>query len=375
VRQIDSRDHTVIMIQVQNEVGLLGDSRDRCPSAVKAFGQQVPPELTDYLIRHKETLLPEFRKTWEAAGFKSSGTWQEVFGTGVAADETFMAWNYARYLDRIAAAGKAEYALPMFINTWIVQPEDKGPGDYPSGGAVAHLHDVWQAGAPSIDILAPDIYLPDFPGILASYSRNGNPVFIPESRAGARGAANAFYAFGQGRAMGYSPFGIEDRELVDGPMPQAYAVLSQLSPLILQGQQKNTIAGFWLNLEKPSQSVSLGNYTLTAELRKTRHSTVLPELGYALAIVTGQDEFVVAGCDVQITFSTNPASADIVGLSCVEEGTFVDGKWTPGRRLNGDEVQLRYELSEATAVNQSGAGLRFGTGAPTIQRVTLYRYR
>ena len=75
----------------------------------------------DYLQKHKDTLIPELRKRWEAAGFKTSGSWEQVFGAGVETDEIFMAWNYARYVGHVAAAGKAEYPLPMFVNTWLRQ--------------------------------------------------------------------------------------------------------------------------------------------------------------------------------------------------------------------------------------------------------------
>jgi hypothetical protein len=376
LRAVDSRDHTVIMIQMQNEVGVLGDSRDRSPAANAAFARPVPKELLDYLQQHKNTLLPELRKIWDAAGNKTAGTWEEIFGKGTATDEIFQAWNYARFCNRVSEAGKAEYALPTFVNTWIVQPEDKGPGDYPSGGPQAHVHDFWRAGAPKIDILAPDIYLPDFPGILKMYSRSGNPVFIPESRAGAGGAANAFFAFGQFGAIGYSPFGIEAQEGENGMIPKAYAMLGQLAPLILEHQAKGSIAGVWLTREKPSEKVSLGNYTLNVELRKQRRSPAsLPDLGYAICLAIGPDEYVVSGSDVQVTFTPNTPGSPIVGLLSVEEGAFKDGKWIPGRRLNGDEVQLRYDLSVAAAENQPGTGLRFPAGAPGIQRVKLYRYR
>jgi hypothetical protein len=119
-----------------------------------------------------------------------------------------MAWHYARYCNHIAEAGKAEYNLPMFVNAWIVQPADKTPGDWPSGGPVDHVHDIWRAGAPAIDLLTPDLYLPNFIEMCARYTRGGgggNPLFIPESRAGAIGAANAFYAIGQHAAIGYPP--------------------------------------------------------------------------------------------------------------------------------------------------------------------------
>ncbi|MCX6618752.1 MAG: DUF5597 domain-containing protein [Acidobacteria bacterium] len=377
IRQEDSAQRTVIMVQLENEVGVLGDSRDRSPAANEAFAGPAPAELLEYLRKHRDTLLPEFRRVWEAAGSRTSGTWEEVFGKSLAADEIFMAWNYARYINRVAEAGKAEYRLPMFVNAWIVQPEDKGPGDYPSGGPVDHVHDVWRAGAPLIDILAPDIYLPNFPELVARYSRAANPAFIPESRAGAAGAANAFYAFGQHGAMGYSPFGIEEREDPEkGPIPKAYAVLAQLAPQILEHQSKGSIAAVWLNKEQPAQKLQLGNYTLNIELRRTRRAPgLLPEVGSGIFIAAGPDEYIAAGTDVQITFSPNTPGPPIAGLATVEEGTYVNGRWVAGRVLNGDEVQLRYDLAAAAAENQSGSGLRFGADGPAIQRVRLYRYR
>ena len=373
VGELDAAQHTVLMIQLENEVGVLGDSRDRNPAANSAFAQPVPAALMDYLVKHKDNLLPEFHYIWEEAGFKTSGTWEDLFGRGPA-DQVFMAWSYARYVDHVAEAGKAAYSVPMFINTWLVQPEDKGPGDYPSGGAVAQMHDVWQAGAPHVDILAPDIHLPDTPGILASYSRNGNPVFIPESSAGVSGSANAFYAFGQYGAIGYSPFGIEDQADADSPISKAYAVLSEMAPLILKHQAAGTIAGAWLTKERPTQDVSLGDYTLHFALRRGFRATVFPDSGYALVLATGPNEYTVAGSDVQVTFSPNTPGAPVVGLATVQEGTFQDGRWVPGRLLNGDETQLRYDLSVAAGENQSGTGLSFAGNGPTIQHVQLYRY-
>ena len=108
--------HTVITIQVENEVGMQGDTRDRSPAANKAFDGPVPKELMDYLQQHKDTLIPELRKVWEAAGFNTSGTWEEVFGKGRPTDEIFMAWHFARFVGRVVDAGKAEYPIPMFTN-------------------------------------------------------------------------------------------------------------------------------------------------------------------------------------------------------------------------------------------------------------------
>ncbi|MBC8096996.1 MAG: DUF5597 domain-containing protein [Akkermansiaceae bacterium] len=377
LREVDSRQNTVIMVQVENEVGLLGDSRDRSELANAAFARPVPAELMAYLQSHKDSLLPEFRKLWEAAGFKAAGTWEEVFGAGAKTDEIFMGWNYARYLDRLVEAGKAEYPLPMFVNAWIVQPEDKTPGDYPCGGPQGHMLDLWRAGAPKADIYAPDIYLPNFPAVCEEFVRNENTLFVPESRGGVQGMANAFSAIGQFRSIGYSPFGIDsDPDPTNGPIHHTYEVLAQLAPLILEHQAEGGIAGIWLTQSNSTQLIKLGHYTLTATLRANRRNAAADgtERGYGLVMQLGADEFLAAGGNVQITFAANSPGPQYVGLASVEEGKFVKGKWTPGRLLNGDEVMYGYKMAELVAQRQTGTGLRFQSANPTIQRVKLYRY-
>src|SRR5207249_10715533 len=119
LREADSNQHTVLMIQVENEVGVLGDSRDRSAAANQAFAGPVRKPLLNYMQEHRDTLMPEFREIWQKNGFKQSGTWEEVFGSGLRTDQIFMAWNYGRYVHHVAAAGKAEYPLPMYVNTWL----------------------------------------------------------------------------------------------------------------------------------------------------------------------------------------------------------------------------------------------------------------
>jgi hypothetical protein len=378
------------MIQIENEVGVLGDSRDRSPAANAAFSQPVPQPLMNYLARHKEDLLPEFREVWQSAGFRTAGAWEDVFGKEPKADEIFMAWNYARYIGRIAEAGKKEYPLPMFVNAWIVQPQDKAPGDYPSGGPQDHMHDIWRAGAPNLDLLCPDIYLPNFVELTARYSRSGNPLFVPESFDGAPGAANAFYAFGQQRAIGYSPFGFESQRRALGepqsapppnpetlPLSVAYATLSQLAPLILEHQAAGTIAGTLLNRQHPDQQVSLGGYTLNVTLtRNVRTPDAVPDsTGYGLFMATGPDEFLVAGNNLQITFTPATPGPPIAGIARQESGRYQDGKWIATRQLGGDDSVLRYDLATVAGMNQSGSGVRLSTGERAIQRVHLYRYK
>jgi beta-galactosidase GanA len=162
IREVDGEAHSVLMMQVENEVGVLGDSRDRSATANQAFQGQVPKELMNYLQQHRETLIPEFRRVWEAAGLKNSGTWEQIFGTGPETDKIFIGWHYGRYLQYVAAAGKAEYPLPMYVNTWLAGP-DASPGQYPSGGPLPDVMDVWKAAGDAIDIYAPDIYAQTLP--------------------------------------------------------------------------------------------------------------------------------------------------------------------------------------------------------------------
>ncbi|MGH9621962.1 MAG: beta-galactosidase, partial [Bryobacteraceae bacterium] len=115
IREVDGQAHTVLMMQVENEVGVLGDSRDRSPAANQAFNGAVPAKLLNYIQQHKNSLFPQFKKIWDAAGDKTSGTWSEVFGSN--ADEMFMAWHYGLYVNQVAAAGKAQYPVPMYANT------------------------------------------------------------------------------------------------------------------------------------------------------------------------------------------------------------------------------------------------------------------
>ena len=412
-REVD-KNHRVIMVQVENEVGLLGDSRDRSPLASAAFVKPVPKEFTDYLQKHKDELLPEFRKIWEANGFKTSGTWEEVFGKGVNADEIFMGWNNARYVDKVTEAGKREYAIPMFANAWIVQPGDKGPGDYPSGGPQAHMHDIWRAGAPHLDMLSPDIYTPDFADLAARYSRSGNPLFVPESAGDIHGAANAFYAIGQFRAVGYSTMGVGELprlvsnkafdavvppDIENLPLPAAYTTLTQLGPMVLEHQTKGTIAGAWLNKDTPDTQIKLGGYILNVSLsgwgRRSftdipvgqnasglKAFDVVPDVnGYAIFMATGPDEFVMAGDNVQVTFSLETPGAGFVGLAEQSAGNFVNGKWVVTRYLAGDDSTLRRDVANAAAMGQSGFGVRLyaqphlSWAERAIQRVKVYRYK
>ena len=369
VKEVDGRAHTVVMVQVENEVGMHTDSRDHSPLADKAYAGPVPKELMDYLQQHKDTLIPEFRQAWDAAGFKTSGSWEEVFGEGAATEGIFMAWQYARYLDRVAQAGKAEYPLPMFANAALYAV---GKGFTPSGGRPWDLvMDVWKAGAPRIDILSPDIYSqPDFVAFCAKYTQSGNPLFIPETRY--QMEARVLYAFGRHDAIGISLMGVERAETPDPEMVSGYEIIAQLAPLIARHQGNGTMSAVLLRPDDPPQKVQLGNYTLeVARLRPRPSAPQQQGFSAAIFIAAGPDEYYAAGGSVSVTFSPNAPGPEHAGIGTVEEGTFVNGRWIPSRQLAGDETGQGGNLSLRThPVDRIPAD-----GYVGIQHVTLYRYR
>ena len=363
VREVDANDHTVIMVQVENEIGMIPDSRDRSTVANQLFSERVPAELINYLSERKEQLIPEFRTAWAANGFKTSGTWEEVFGKGPATDEVFMAWYFARYVDRVTEAGKKEYSLPMFVNAALIRPGHM-PGQYPSAGPLPHLIDIWRAGTSKIDFFSPDIYFQNFAEWVRKYDRSGNAVFIPEAMPGPVDAVNAMYAIGQHNAIGFSPFSIDslDEETTNA-VTASYDLLNQLTPLILNHQGKGTMAGLLPEgpEQRQPQQLRLGNHTLYVTFdRPTAQNTSVLSGGLVIAIAP--DEYVFAGTGLTVTFEAAGSGDPIVGLLSVDEGKYVNGQWVVTRRLNGDQTH-------------QGRHLRVPAGKFGIQRIKLYRYR
>jgi hypothetical protein len=338
LREVD-RDHTVIMVQVENEVGLLGDSRDRSALATAAWLRPVPTELTKYLQENRTSLRPQVRDTWARQGFRTSGTWAQVFGTDKAADEIFMSWGFGHYVGSVARAGAAQYPLPMYANAWLgPQGDAPNPGDYPSGGPVAHMMDIWKSAAPSLAFISPDIYIEDFEGTVREFYRPNNPIFIPEARPD---AGNAFVALAEYKGMGFSPFGIEDFP-ADHDLFKAYHVLDTMLPEIAQAQQAGTIRGFKL-ATRQQQKLTLGRYDISISGPGSNPWTFGPgtgaaeptkSTGYGMVIQTGEDDFLIVGRAVVVKFNTIGRPTE---MDSAEEGTFENGRWIPGRTLNGDE--------------------------------------
>jgi len=368
IRQTDATAHTVIMVQVENEVGVIPDARDYSPAANAAYDQPVPRALLDYLQKQKDTLDPDLRARWAATGFGVSGAWPAVFGPGPETEDLFMAWHYALYIGKVAAAGKAEYDLPMFVNAALIRPS-YAPGQYNSGGPLPHSMDLWKAAAPKLDFLAPDIYF-ELKNWCAKYDRPGNPLFVPEAAGGIQGAANAFYAIGHHRGLGFSPFAIDGPSSSAAPeFARSYETLAELAPLILDNQPKGTVEAVLLEDLTPSQRIRLGDFTFSiSSAGPRRFSPGEPAVAdapreltpHGIFIATAPDEFYMAGSGLSLTVSPATPGPPIAGIATVEEGHFVDGKWVRGRTLAGDDT---------------GQGNSIALRGETILRVLLYRYQ
>jgi hypothetical protein len=331
-----------------------------------------------------------------------------------------MAWHYAVYVNHVAEAGKKEYLVPMVANTW----GSTGWGRGPHGEPIDHVHDMWKAGAPMVDAYCPDAYMGmqgvanHIADLTARYTHSGLPFFTIEAMDGEMGAAHAFYAIGQERAIGFSgmgndgllqwftqtginlpasvsPPGMDSLARLVGfggpgstaplppippeyeakPLSLAFSTLSQIAPQILEHQSKGTIAGVVLDKEKTEAHVKLGNYIINVGFprRVGRAQDPVPDtIGYGLFMATGPDEYLLAGNNLLLTFSPNTPGPPIAGLAVHEAGRFDNtGKWVPTHALLGDDSRITNE----PPVGQSGSGVRLAYGERAVQRVKLYRYR
>ncbi len=353
--------HTVIMVQVENEPGSWGSVRDYSPEAQRLFHESVPPELL----------------TAPGAGAPArGGNWSEVFGTN--ADEYFHAWSVAHFIGQVAAAGKQEYPLPMYVNVALRDPLMPGPANtYESGGATDNVLWIWKAAAPAIDLLAPDIYQGDsarYLKVLELYHRPDNALFVPETRGSPEQARMCFAALGHG-AIGWSPFGLDYTSYANQPMGASRLTEESLAPIALNYKILGPIARevARLNFEGRLQAVAeeQGEVTQTLDFGNWQAIVsygVSPRgyggvargnsgpIGRALVAKTGENEFLVTGAFCRVDFkSVAGGQRDFLR---VEEGGYERGTWHPIRIWNGDETDW---------------GLDF-TSAPQVLRVSLGTY-
>jgi len=395
IHDVDAKWQTVIMAQIENEVGLFYTPRDYIAAANKAFNSTVPNELMRYLIEHKGRLQPELDSVWQKNGYKTAGSWEEVFGKSVVdeknwqtlsylTEELFTVYQYAKYMGKVAAAGKEAHPIPMYVNAWLKQPLTPRPGKYPSGGPIPHTLDVWRAAAPAIDMIEPDIYVDDVFHTVEQYHREGNPVFIPEIKSGIRSANEAFWIFAEHDAIGISPFGIDESKPDDDPITKTYAILSQVSDLIIQHQGKGTMRGIFLDTAHRTQSFELGGYRVDANLGSGSFAELAgfsvgqkkSEIAGGILINTGKDEYIAIGKDYNLTFTPLQKDEKTLDVEYFDEGIFINGKWVTIRRLNGDEGTGGGDYGFGFKTGNS-ASLKFqpsATGDYNLVKFKIYRY-
>lgn len=367
IKEVDSQNHTVIMVQVENEIGMLPSARDYQLLAEEAFKKPVPVELMQYLQKNKERLVPELLQIWKNNGYKTAGNWEEVFGKSLATDEIFMAYFYSKFTNKITEAGKKIYNLPMFVNA-ALNRTGREPGNYPSAGPLPHLMDIWKAAGTAVDFLSPDFYNPDFKHWCDLYTRQGDVLFVPEHVFDNTVAAKALFTIAHYEGLGFSPFSIESTaKPEEEPLGKMYGLIKELSPLITAHQGQGKIKGVLLSKNDAETIVRMGKYELTCKhdytLSWTPGSrTETWPMGSVMIIQTGDDEFFVAGTGVVITFKHRDNKDLNVGLLKVDEGYFDNNIWKVKRHLNGDQTHQGRHVNIPT--NQ------FGT-----QKVALYLYK
>jgi len=367
----DPQREVVIMLQIENEIGMLESARDHSPLAEKAYKEE---------------------------------RWAERYGTDDYADEKFMAWHYACYVEHLAKAARQIHDIPLYVNA-AMNSRGRKPGEYPSAGPLAHLADFWKAGAPSIDILAPDIYDTGFKSWASQYAMPQRPqdggtvknrLFIPESRCCENSGVRALYAFGEHQALGFSPFAIDEASpLETASVTQAYALLNQLADGHLLGSKMSWGLLFDQDdreriIDDEGVVMTCRHYfTLPWDPRAT-DGTVWPE-GGAMLIKLGKYDYLLAGSGVVVDFKTRTEKQQEQQKQLGEDGFAEAGtasqaaaaRFTGSRLglLSVDEVaidaqgQMQYLRRHNGDQSHQGRHARISVGEWKIMHIRLYSYK
>jgi len=333
--------HTVIMVQVENESGSWGSVRDYSLQAQKLFDGPVP----------KQLLAPELLKTLNRP-VVGKGSWQEVFGP--RADEYFQAWSIASFIGKVAAAGKAEYPLPLYVNAALRDPlTDPMADSYESGGPTDNVIPIWKIAAPAIDLLAPDIYLEGaakVQKVLDLYTRPDNPLFIPEIGHRVENAKYFDAALANG-GIGFSPFGIDDNGRGETPTETAqrlapfsagYAVAATMMPQLAKWSFEGKIKAAIESEDHGEQIIDLGSWQAVVHFGLGDREALKPNQntdGKLMIVQLHENEFLLIGDKCHVIFrpaGTNAGKA--WQYAVVEEGSYDNGEFKRSRILNGDET-------------------------------------
>lgn len=365
LKEVDGAERTVIALQIENEPGILNSDRDYGSEAQATFERPVPEELvTEMKAAGKGPIF----EVWQEAGGKESGSWPELFGW--AGGELMTAWSIANYIDSLAEEGKAIYDIPMYINVWLAGHAWEIAGEtYPSGGAIPKVLDIYKWFTPHIDLIAPDIYIPDRKGyefMCRAYARDDNPLFVPESSG--RGMSNAclmFRAIADYNAIGYHCFAVEKCMAEDGSvLPESRMVVdsfrcvSAMIPLLLRYQGTDRIHSVVQEENMQSQELDLDGYVGQIQF-DDRPGWFSPtddtdeQRGRGLVIQASQHEFYLVGSHYQLILhpKLSPDVARDASLIrnprrwseyiSVDEGHFdEEGEFVVDHRRNGDEIRF-----------------------------------
>lgn len=366
-------DNTVLMVQIENEIGMLEDARDHSAAADSAFREGVPAAL---------------------AG-RSGQKWEDVFaGDSRDIDERFMAWHYGRYVGRLAEAARKTLHRPLYVNA-AMNSRGRRPGEYPSAGPLAHLKDIWHAAAHDVDILAPDLYDSGYTGWIRRYALPDNPLFIPEIRRSDDNPAQALYAFGEHNAVGFSPFAIEDgSDSPDSRSVKGFKALRDWESMLLDLRRREVeTRGLYFDsdsvstvIEIPGDSLRLTAshfFTLPWDPRATDGSR-WPAAGAVVARLAPM-EYLVAGTGVVLKFEGLDETGDSARRG--EDGFLLNGESGAKNTdagvasrvgiLSCDEVaaNLAYKRRLSGDETHQGRHVRISPDAFTILHVKLYRYQ
>ncbi|EAT91635.1 hypothetical protein HBI56_012800 [Parastagonospora nodorum] len=365
LKEFDGKENTVLMVQVENETGMIGDSRDRSKIANDKFHAPVPKDLLQKLQSKKRDLHPEFLQRFPEIETAAVGeaTWMDVFGKNddIDAGEMFMSHYFSTYIQHVASAGKAEYPIPLYANVWLnfddVSALDISPdtpvvvgggakaGIYPSGGPCPHTMDVYIHNAPSLDFIGPDLYFHDYESTCQNYRHGGQPLFIPEQQRTESGARRIWSAYGNYLALGCSPFGIDSLKASESPFTKHYGLIHSLRKQILEAQanRPEDMLGFFFDEpvpgeQKPKWTKVMGDFEVIVERAFVfgKQSS-----GAGMVIHQGDGKFLCAGQGFNLYFkSTNPKST-FTGILHAEEkeANPETCELTTLKWLGGDEIR------------------------------------
>ncbi len=399
IKETDEKENTVVMLQVENEIGMIESARDHSALAEKAWRSEVPAQAA------------------KALGVKGKHTWQETVGNDAYGEEKFQAYYYALYVEQLAAAAKAIYPLPLYVNA-AMNSRGRQPGEYPSAGPLAHLMDIWKAAAPSIDIYAPDIYDTDYPSWVAQYKRQDNPFLTPEVRLGDYSGVRALYTFGEVDAMSFSPFAIDQASTsARQEITAAYGLLTRLTPLLLKAQGQMAVNTDHSNTPPTTTTARRNAWGLLFDQQTTerviedngvvitaRHYFTLPwdpransgepwPEGGGMILRLAPDEYLIAGNGIVVTFQTRSEKQQSDAQQVVrgedgfaQQGTNDDN--TPEKTFYGKRIglaavdqvtvdeqgQLVYLRRDNGDQDHQGRHARIACGEYKILHVKLYEY-